>query len=176
MVLFAIGMFGGFRFLMPKIVRVITELHAGEVLVLGALVLCFGAAWLASLIGLSLALGAFMAGMVIASTDGSHRISRTIDPCKAALNDARNARLASSQPALDCTAVSRRARPASFRSREKAKYCASGIQTSSTACCAALATTSACGSAMPTSSAAQMTMRRARKRMSSPATSIFASQ
>lgn len=84
-VLFAIGMFGGFRFLMPKIVRVITELHAGEVLVLGALVLCFGAAWLASLIGLSLALGAFMAGMVIASTDGSHRISRTIDPFREAM-------------------------------------------------------------------------------------------
>ncbi|MBN1928313.1 MAG: cation:proton antiporter [Chlorobiaceae bacterium] len=85
LLLFAIGMFGGFRLLMPKIVRLITELHAGEVLVLGALVLCFGAAWLASLIGLSLALGAFMAGMVIASTDGSHRISRTIDPFREAL-------------------------------------------------------------------------------------------
>lgn len=85
LLLFAIGMFGGFRLLMPRIVRMITELHAGEVLVLGALVLCFGAAWLASLIGLSLALGAFMAGMVIASTDGSHRISRTIDPFREAL-------------------------------------------------------------------------------------------
>ncbi|WP_164926915.1 cation:proton antiporter [Chlorobaculum tepidum] len=85
LLLFAIGMFGGFRLLMPKIVRIITELHAGEVLVLGALVLCFGAAWLASLIGLSLALGAFMAGMVIASTDGSHRISRTIDPFREAM-------------------------------------------------------------------------------------------
>lgn len=83
--LFAIGMFGGFRLLMPKIVRMITALHAGEVLVLGALVLCFGAAWLASLIGLSLALGAFMAGMVIASTDESHRISRTIDPFREAM-------------------------------------------------------------------------------------------
>jgi CPA2 family monovalent cation:H+ antiporter-2 len=83
--LFAIGLFGGFRFFMPKIVRVITALHAGEVLVLGALVLCFGAAWLASLIGLSLAIGAFMAGMVIASTDESHRISRTIDPFREAM-------------------------------------------------------------------------------------------
>jgi CPA2 family monovalent cation:H+ antiporter-2 len=83
--LFAIGMFGGFRLLMPKVVRIITDLHAGEVLVLGALVLCFGAAWLASLIGLSLALGAFMAGMVIASTDESHRISQTIDPFREAM-------------------------------------------------------------------------------------------
>lgn len=85
LLLFTIGMFGGFRLLMPKIVSLITELHAGEVLVLGALVLCFGAAWLASLIGLSLALGAFMAGMVIASTDESHRISRTIDPFREAM-------------------------------------------------------------------------------------------
>ncbi|HWR01158.1 MAG TPA: cation:proton antiporter [Chlorobaculum sp.] len=84
-VLFGIIMFGAFRLLMPRLVRVITSLHAGEVLVLGALVLCFGAAYLASLIGLSLALGAFLAGMVIASTDESHRISRTIDPFREAM-------------------------------------------------------------------------------------------
>ncbi|NTW52841.1 MAG: sodium:proton exchanger [Chlorobiaceae bacterium] len=84
--LFGIIMFGVFRLLMPKLVRIITSLHAGEVLVLGVLVLCFGAAYLASLIGLSLALGAFLAGMVIASTDESHRISRTIDPFREAMS------------------------------------------------------------------------------------------
>ncbi|NTW50780.1 MAG: glutathione-regulated potassium-efflux system protein [Chlorobiales bacterium] len=78
-VLFGVGIFGGFRLLMPKIVKVIASLHAKEVLVLGALVLCFGAAYLTSLIGLSLALGSFVAGMVIASTDESHQIARTID-------------------------------------------------------------------------------------------------
>jgi CPA2 family monovalent cation:H+ antiporter-2 len=83
--LFGVIMFGVFRLLMPKLVRVITSLRAGEVLVLGALVLCFGAAYLASLIGLSLALGAFLAGMVIASTDESHQISRTIDPFREAM-------------------------------------------------------------------------------------------
>jgi CPA2 family monovalent cation:H+ antiporter-2 len=83
--LFGIGIFGGFRLVMPKLVRIIASLHAGEVLVLGALVLCFGAAYLTSLAGLSLALGAFVAGMVIASTDESHRISRTIDPFREAL-------------------------------------------------------------------------------------------
>lgn len=83
--LFSILLFAVFKMLMPRLVRIITSLHAGEVLVLGALVLCFGAAYLASLIGLSLALGAFVAGMVIASTDESHRISRTIDPFREAL-------------------------------------------------------------------------------------------
>ncbi|NTU92875.1 MAG: sodium:proton exchanger [Chlorobiaceae bacterium] len=85
LLLFSIVLFVAFRMLMPRLVRIITSLHAGEVLVLGALVLCFGAAYLASLIGLSLALGAFVAGMVIASTDESHRISRTIDPFREAL-------------------------------------------------------------------------------------------
>jgi CPA2 family monovalent cation:H+ antiporter-2 len=83
--LLAVALFGGFRILMPRIVRLITSLHAGEVLVLGALVLCFGAAYLTSMIGLSPALGAFVAGMVIASTDESHQISRTIDPFREAL-------------------------------------------------------------------------------------------
>ena len=52
----------------------------------------------------------------------------------------------------------------------------SGRPTNSTACSAAAATTSACGSALPTSSDAQMTIRRAMKRGSSPASSIRASQ
>ena len=79
-VLFATVIFFGFRLLMPKIIRLIASLHAREVLVIGALVICFGAAYLTSLVGLSLALGSFAAGMVIASTDESHQISVTIDP------------------------------------------------------------------------------------------------
>ncbi len=83
-ILFATGIFFGFRLLMPKMVRLIASLHAREVLVIGALVICFGAAYLTSLIGLSLALGSFVAGMVIASTDESHQISMTIDPFREA--------------------------------------------------------------------------------------------
>ncbi|KAA6232784.1 sodium:proton exchanger [Chlorobium phaeovibrioides] len=83
-VLFASGIFMGFRLLMPKMVRIIASLHAREVLVIGALVICFGAAYLTSLAGLSLALGSFVAGMVIASTDESHQISLTIDPFREA--------------------------------------------------------------------------------------------
>ncbi len=85
-VLFAIAIFIGFRLLMPKMVRLIASLHASEVLVIGALVICFGAAYLTSLVGLSLALGSFVAGMVIASTDESHRISMTIDPFREAFS------------------------------------------------------------------------------------------
>jgi len=85
-VLFAMGIFISFKLLMPKIVRLIASLHAREVLVIGALVICFGAAYLTSLVGLSLALGSFVAGMIIASTDESHQISVTIDPFREAFS------------------------------------------------------------------------------------------
>ena len=85
-VLFAIAIVAGFRILMPKMVRLISSLHAREVLVIGALVICFGAAYLTSLAGLSLALGSFVAGMVIASTDESHQISAIIDPFREAFS------------------------------------------------------------------------------------------
>ena len=85
-VLFATGIFISFMLLMPKMVRLIASLHAREVLVIGALVICFGAAYLTSLVGLSLALGSFVAGMIIASTDESHQISVTIDPFREAFS------------------------------------------------------------------------------------------
>ncbi len=84
--LFSTGIFISFRLLMPKMVRLIASLRAREVLVIGALVICFGAAYLTSLAGLSLALGSFVAGMVIASTDESHQISVTIDPFREAFS------------------------------------------------------------------------------------------
>ncbi len=84
--LFASAIVVGLRLLTPKIVRLIASLQAREVLVLGALVICFGAAWLTSLAGLSLALGSFVAGMIIASTDESHQISVTIDPFREAFS------------------------------------------------------------------------------------------
>ncbi len=85
-VLFAAIIFIGMKLLMPKIVHLIVSLHAKEVLVIGALVICFGAAYLTSLAGLSLALGSFVAGMIIASTDESHQISVIIDPFREAFS------------------------------------------------------------------------------------------
>ncbi|ABL64965.1 cation:proton antiporter [Chlorobium phaeobacteroides] len=84
--LFGAALVAGFRVLMPRIVRLIASLHAREVLVIGALVICFGAAYLTSLAGLSLALGSFVAEMIIASTDESHQISATIDPFREAFS------------------------------------------------------------------------------------------
>jgi monovalent cation:H+ antiporter-2, CPA2 family len=83
-IILSVAIFFGFRLFMPRMVRLIASLHAKEVLVIGALVICFGAAYLSALAGLSLALGSFFAGMVIASTDESHQISVSIDPFREA--------------------------------------------------------------------------------------------
>lgn len=82
MILLGAGIFGGFRFFLPKMLRMISHLQAQEVWVLGGLALCFGAAYLSYLAGLSLALGAFIAGVVIAGSDESHKVAKTIEPIR----------------------------------------------------------------------------------------------
>lgn len=82
MILLGGGIFGGFRFFFPKMLRMISHLQAQEVWVLGGLALCFGAAYLSHLAGLSLALGAFIAGVVIAGSDESHKVAKTIEPIR----------------------------------------------------------------------------------------------
>jgi len=69
----------GLRLLLPRLARIVTLVSAPEVMILGALVICFGAAWVTSLVGMSMALGAFMAGVVIAGTDHGHRIGRAVE-------------------------------------------------------------------------------------------------
>ncbi|MBP6739835.1 MAG: cation:proton antiporter [Leptospiraceae bacterium] len=82
MILLGAGIFGGFRFFLPKMLHMISHLQAQEIWVLGGLSLCFGAAYLSHLAGLSLALGAFIAGVVIAGSDESHKVAKSIEPIR----------------------------------------------------------------------------------------------
>lgn len=66
------------RLILPRVVRLMSAIAAPEVLVLGALVMCFGAAYLTAQVGLSMALGAFMAGIIVAGTDQSRRIGNAV--------------------------------------------------------------------------------------------------
>jgi len=61
------------RFAAPSVLRWVTQSGSREVFLLAVLALCIGTAWLTSLAGLSLALGAFLGGMVVADTDYGHR-------------------------------------------------------------------------------------------------------
>jgi CPA2 family monovalent cation:H+ antiporter-2 len=60
--------------LVPRILHQVIKLRNREVFILTILLLCFGTAWLTSYVGLSLALGAFIAGLVISESEYSHQI------------------------------------------------------------------------------------------------------
>ena len=68
-----VGLLAAARFAAPQVLRWVTASGSREVFLLAVLALCTGTAWLTSLVGLSLALGAFLGGMVVADTDYGHR-------------------------------------------------------------------------------------------------------
>lgn len=74
-----------FRFILPRLVGLVDRAGTPEILTLGALFVCFGSAFITAQIGLSMALGAFLAGAIIAGTDHGHRIGRSIEPMRDAL-------------------------------------------------------------------------------------------
>ncbi len=61
------------RFIVPRALGWVDASRSREVFLLAILAICIGTAWLTSLAGLSLALGAFLGGMVVADTEYSHR-------------------------------------------------------------------------------------------------------
>ncbi|MFQ5585877.1 MAG: cation:proton antiporter [Thermodesulfobacteriota bacterium] len=67
-------------YLVPKLLYQIVRLRSREIFILTVLLLCMGTAWLTSLVGLSLALGAFIAGIVISESEYSHQIVAEIMP------------------------------------------------------------------------------------------------
>jgi CPA2 family monovalent cation:H+ antiporter-2 len=70
------------RFIVPKLLALVDASRSREVFLLAILALCIGTAWLTSLAGLSLALGAFLGGMVVADTEYGHRAMGDILPLR----------------------------------------------------------------------------------------------
>ena len=70
------------RFLVPRVLDWVDASRSREVFLLAILGLCIGTAWLTSLAGLSLALGAFLGGMVVADTEYGHRAMGGILPLR----------------------------------------------------------------------------------------------
>ncbi len=70
------------RFVVPTVLGWVDAAHSREVFLLAILGLCIGTAWLTSLAGLSLALGAFLGGMVVADTEYGHRAMGEILPLR----------------------------------------------------------------------------------------------
>ncbi len=74
------------RFLMPKILYQLVRLRIREAFTVGTIMLLLGTAYLTNLIGLSFAIGAFIAGLILSESEYSHQITAEILPFKDAFN------------------------------------------------------------------------------------------
>ena len=66
----------------PKVLSLVDASRSREIFLLAILALCIGTAWLTSMVGLSLALGAFLGGMVVAGTEFRHRAMGDLLPLR----------------------------------------------------------------------------------------------
>lgn len=74
-VLFVLG-----KYVVPTLFRMVVKTGSRELFILTTVVMCFATAWLTSYVGLSLALGAFFAGLIISESDYSHQATANILP------------------------------------------------------------------------------------------------
>ncbi len=76
----------GAWYAVPKLLEHIVRSRSRELFLLTVIVLCLGIAWLTSLGGLSLALGAFIAGLVISESEYSHQAMAEVLPFRDSFN------------------------------------------------------------------------------------------
>jgi len=68
------------KWIVPQVLYQIARTRNQEVFLLSVVVICLGVAWLTSTAGLSLALGAFLAGLIISESEYSHQALGNILP------------------------------------------------------------------------------------------------
>ncbi len=69
-------------YLVPTFLKKVINLLNDELLLLVSMALCLGMVWVATSVGFSSALGAFIMGSILAETDEAERIENTIKPVK----------------------------------------------------------------------------------------------
>lgn len=70
------------RTVLPWLLRQVAIVRNREIFLLFVIFICLGTAWLTSALGLSLALGAFIAGLLISESEYSHQIVADILPLR----------------------------------------------------------------------------------------------
>ncbi len=68
------------RYIIPKLMYAVAKTNSKELFLLVTITLCFAIAFLTSAIGLSLALGAFIAGLIVSESEYSHQATSIILP------------------------------------------------------------------------------------------------
>lgn len=80
----AIGLVAGVLvaswWIVPRVLVIVVGTRSRELFLITIILICIGTAWLTSLLGLSLALGAFIAGLVISESEYSHQALAEIRP------------------------------------------------------------------------------------------------
>lgn len=74
------------KYLLPYIVHQIAKLRIREVFTVGIILLLLGTSFLTHKLGLSFAIGAFIAGVILAESDYSHQIISEIQPFRSVFN------------------------------------------------------------------------------------------
>jgi glutathione-regulated potassium-efflux system protein KefB len=80
----AVVVIGG-RYLLRPVFRVVAKSGLPEVSTATALLVVIGTAWLMDLVGVSMALGAFLAGLLLADSEYRHELEAQIEPFKGLL-------------------------------------------------------------------------------------------
>ena len=74
------------RFIMPKVLFHLAHLRIREAFTIGTILLLLGTAYLTHALGLSFAIGAFIAGLIISDSDFTHQVTSEILPLKDIFN------------------------------------------------------------------------------------------
>lgn len=81
-----VGIVAGAWFLLPKFLQKVVLLRSPEVFLLTIVLFVLGMSWVTSHFGLSLALGGFIAGVVLADTEYSHQVTTEVSPFRDVFN------------------------------------------------------------------------------------------
>jgi glutathione-regulated potassium-efflux system protein KefB len=73
------------RYLLNPMFRVLARLKSHEIMTVAALLVVLGAAWIMSFVGMSMALGAFLAGILLAESNFRHELEADIEPFRGLL-------------------------------------------------------------------------------------------
>lgn len=68
------------RYIIPFVLERLVTMNMRDVLVISSVVITMGIAWITESLGLSLAIGAFLAGLALSDTDFTHQIISDISP------------------------------------------------------------------------------------------------
>jgi CPA2 family monovalent cation:H+ antiporter-2 len=73
------------RFIVPRALSVVARTRQRELFVLAVFLVCIGTAWVSALAGISLSLGAFLGGLVVADSEFRHQALAEVLPIKEVL-------------------------------------------------------------------------------------------